>query len=234
MRSVSVPQRDMLKDLHIRAQREKRSGHYHRAIILYQLAESVVPDCAEISSRLAPLLAHEGRHFEAWRQFRRAGRSLVRQHQAEWALSIFYEATRMLPTECDAWRMCASLERRLGRPSHALEALLEGRRHFRSALHRDEAISLLDLARKIDPWDPHIVIDLSALLNQVGQTTRALGMLEELIARCSETDLSSALAARARITWSPRHVWSWLESSFGTIVPGGERALRLRFGASPD
>lgn len=234
MQAFSLHQREELKRLHAQAQREKLSGRYNRAIILYQLAQSIAPDCAELSSRLAPLLALEGRHFEAWRQFQRAGRSLVRQNHAEWALSIFYEATRMLPTECDAWRMCASLEKKLGRPGHALETLLEGRRHFRSALHRDQAIALLDLARKIEPWDPHIVIDLSSVLSQVGQVTRALNLLEDLIVRCPHDDLAAVLAARSRITWSPRHVWLWLESCYREIVPGEERALRLRFGDSSD
>ena len=42
------------------------------------------------------------------------------------ALSIFYQATRMLPTQSDAWRMSAFLEKKLGRPGHALDTLLEG------------------------------------------------------------------------------------------------------------
>ncbi len=206
------------------AQRAKLRARNARAITLYQYAQSLASDSAEIASRLAPLLALEGRHFEAWRQFQRAGRVLLRQNRTEWALSVFYEATRMLPMECEAWRVCAAIERSLGRMDHALETLLEGRRQFRSALNRDQAISLLELARRIEPWEPDIVIDLACLLSQTGQVDRGLLMLEELIGRCPDEQLSRARAAQLRITWSPCHIWLWLETCVRGLLPsGGER-----------
>lgn len=221
-----------LKQTLVEAHRAKLHGRYGRAIILYQFAQSHAPDSAEIASRLAPLLAHEGRNFEAWRQFQHAGRALVRENHAEWGLSVFYEATRMLPMECDAWRLCASLEKRLGRREHALETLLEGRRQFRSPLHRDQAMSLLELARKIEPWAPDIVTDLAGLLSQSGQHERAQHMLEVLLERCPEDEMSRVLATRSRITWAPTHLWSWAENHLRELMRPRATRLRERFGSS--
>lgn len=229
MQSFQEDPQVALKATLAEAHRAKLQGRYGRAVALYEFAQTLTRDHSMIACRLAPLLAHEGRHFESWRQFQRAGRALMRQDHPEWALSIYREATRMLPLEFDAWRICASIERRLGRLDQALETLLEGRRRFRSALHRDQAIALLGLARKLDPWDPDIVIDLAAQLNQAGQIKRARQLLEELIERSPEPDLSRVLAARSRMTWSPGHVWRWLESFVRRFVPGIDPTFKPRF-----
>ena len=202
------------------AHREKLRGRYGRAVVLYQYAQSVANDSAEIASRVAPLLALEGRHYESWRQYQRSGRALLKQNRTEWALSVFYEATRMLPKECDTWRVCASIERKLGRLDHALETLLEGRRQFRSALDCDQAIALLGMARHIEPWDTDIVLDLASLLSRIGQIDRALRLLEQLIDHCPDEDLHRIHAAQLRITWSPHHVGLWLETCLRQFMPG--------------
>ncbi|HIG69736.1 MAG TPA: hypothetical protein EYG46_08620 [Myxococcales bacterium] len=59
----------------------------------------------------------------------------------------------MLPTQCDAWRMCASLEKKLGRPGHALETL------FEDLIERcaDEDLALVLAARSRITWSPQHV-----------------------------------------------------------------------------
>lgn len=223
-----------LKETLAEAHRAKLQGRYSSAISLYEYAQTLTNNRAMIACRLAPLLAYEGRHFEAWRQFQRAGRALMRDDQPEWALSVYCEATRMLPLEFDAWRICASIERRLGRTEHALETLLEGRRHFRSALYRDQAIALLTLAQKIDPGDLDILIDIANLLHQGGQVRRARALLEERLEHGPETDISRLLAARSRLTWSPRHAFRWFESFLRDLLPRAQHLLRPRFRAMSD
>ncbi len=234
MQDCPVHPHVQLKNTLAEAHRAKLQGRYSHAIILYEHSQTLTHDNAMIASRVAPLLAHEGRHFEAWRQFQRAGRALMRNEHPEWALSVYREATQMLPLEFDAWRICASIERRLGRTDHALETLLDGRRRFRSALHRDQAIAMLGLARKIEPWDRDIVLDLAGLLHQGGQIRRARELLEQLIEHSPEADLSRVLAARSRMTWSPRHAWRWLETFLRGLAPGADPVRRPRLGSMPE
>ena len=54
----------------------------------------------------------------------------------------------MLPTQCDAWRMSAFLEKKSGRPEHALETLLE------DLIERcaDEDLALVLAARSRITW----------------------------------------------------------------------------------
>lgn len=207
------------KRLMLEAQRARARGRHRRAIVLYQYAQSREPGCAEIAARLAPILAYEGRHYEAWRQFRAAGKILLRQGRVEWALSIFHEATRCMPQECEAWRVSAELERKLGRDEQALQTLIEGRSHFRSALRRDQAIALLEQAREIEPWHPDVTVDLAGLLSQTGQGARALEILEELAQQSDESLATRARAAQFRITWSPQHAWLWLTSAVPRLAP---------------
>lgn len=227
--SLPVHPRVMLKNTLAQAHRAKLRGKLRQAIALYEYALTLTPDQAMIASRLAPLLAHEGRHFEAWRQFQKAGRALMRREQPEWALAVYREATAMLPLEFDAWRITASIERLLGRPDHALETLLEGRRRFRGPLHRDQAIALLDLARRLEPWDPDIVIDLAGLLQQAGQTQRADALLDALLEHSCAADAPRIHAARSRMTWSPRHLLRWMESFFGPLLRTFSRGPRSQY-----
>ncbi len=231
---LPVHPRVMLKNTLAEAHRAKLKGRVRQAIGLYEYALTLTSDHAMISSRLAPLLAHEGRHFEAWRQFQKAGRALMRREQPEWALAVYRDATRMLPMEFDAWRITASIERLLERHDHALETLLEGRRRFRSSLHRDQAIALLDLARRLEPWDADIVIDLAQLLQQAGQSQRADDLLDELLEHSPQAELPRIHAARSRITWSPRHVLRWLESFVRALMSTAPQSIRPHYGALRD
>ncbi len=231
--SLPVHPRVLLKNTLVQAHRAKLRGKLRQAISLYEYALTLTSDHAMIASRLAPLLAHEGRHFEAWRQFQKAGRALMRREQPEWALAVYREATRMLPLEFDAWRITASIERLLGRHDHALETLLEGRRRFRGPLHRDQAIALLDLARRLEPWDTDIVIDLAGQLQQAGQAQRADDLLDELLEHSPQAELARIHAARSRMTWSPRHLLRWLESFLQPLIKAAP-SIRPRYGALRD
>lgn len=191
------------------AQRARRGGRRRRAIALYQRALALEPDDLEVALALAPLLAWEGRHFESWSLFRHAGKSLLRSGRLEWCLSVFKDATRCLPFEFEAWRICAELEQKLRRPEDARETLLEGRQHFRSPALRGQAVALLKLARELDPWHPEIVIDLAQLTGQNEQEDDALDLLRHLALRCGARDVRRIRAAQLRMTWSVRFALLW-------------------------
>jgi thioredoxin-like negative regulator of GroEL len=191
------------------AQRARRAGRRRRAIALYQRGLALEPDDIEVALALAPLLAWEGRHFEAWSLFRQAGKALLRGGRLEWCLAVFKDATRCLPFEFEAWRICAELEQKLRRPEDARETLLEGRQHFRSPALRGQAVALLKLARSLDPWHPDIVIDLAQLTAQNEQEEDALDLLRHLALRCSARDIRRVRAAQLRMTWSVRFAVLW-------------------------
>jgi hypothetical protein len=126
-----------------------------------------------------------------------------------------------VPHEFEAWRLCSELELKLGREDAAFATLLEGRRAFRSALFRPQAIALLERARQLEPWDLEIGLDLARLYSQTDQKHAALELLDLLSLRAEGDDVRRVTALRLRITRSPRDVWSW---AIAWIAPPERRA----------
>ncbi len=184
-----------------------------KAIALYRWVLSVEPGNAEIHGKLAPLLAKSGQGFDAWVSYRRAARGLAREGLTEKALGIYREAASYLPRQLETWLAIFELERQRGRDADAREALLEGRRHFRTRRLRPMAIYLLRRIRSIDPWDIEIVLDLARLLGKTRQQKEAQMLLEELASRSQGRALRRGRAALLRMRPSISNMGLWLHAA---------------------
>ncbi len=191
-----------------RTRRRKR-----KAIALYRWVLSVEPGNAEIHSKLAPLLAKTGQHFDAWVSFRRAARGLAREGLIEKALGIYREAASCLPRQLETWLAIFELERQRGRDADAKDALLEGRRRFRQRNHRPQAMYLLRRMRSIDPWEIETVLDLARLLSRTSQQREAAMLLQELAGRSRGRDLRRVRTAQWRMRPTPAHTWLWIHAA---------------------
>jgi tetratricopeptide (TPR) repeat protein len=216
------------KRLLAEANRELQEGDERAAIVLYRRVLLEEPRNVAVALKAAPLLARTATSFEAWQLFRMASQELMRARRREECLAALKEACRCVPHEFEAWRLCSELELKLGREDAAFATLLEGRRAFRSAPFRPQAIALLERARQLEPWDLEIGLDLARLYSQTDQRHAALELLELLSLRAEGEDVRRVAALRFRITRSPRELWRW---AFAWIAPP-ER--RHRDEAQPD
>jgi len=204
-------QEDHRRRLFSHANRARAKGRVQRAVTLFRELLYEDPEDVDVILRLAPLLAREGEHFEAWSLYRQACKSLLASGRNEACLAAFREANRVLPYEFEGWRLTAELERKLGREREAFETLLEGRRQFRTRFVRAQAISLLRLAREIHAWDHAVVIDLAHLYLQNGQHAEALRLLDGALSHATPSQLADVRFAQLQATRSPRHLVLWLK-----------------------
>lgn len=207
-------QEDHRRALFSQANHARSKGRAQRAIALFRELLCDEPDDLDVILRLAPLLAREGEHFEAWALYRQACKALLAAGRNEACLAAFREANRVLPFEFEAWRLTAELERKLGREREAFETLLEGRRQFRTRFVRAQAIALLKLARQIHAWDHVVVVDLAHLLLQNGQRAEALRLLDGALAHAAPGQRAEVRLAQLQATHSARHLLLWLKQAF--------------------
>jgi len=189
-----------------------KQGRWRRATSCYRHILAAEPLNYEIHRRVAPLLARCGRSFEAWESFRLAAESPESVEDPKRAEAIYHSATRALPGCVDAWRALARTRLRCRRPEAALEALLEGRRHFRTRRAACKATQLLRDARQIAPWDRKIVLDLCQQLRRQRQPAEALFLLDELDRRCPAQERRSVRALIFRIDPTLGNTWRWLRA----------------------
>ena len=200
------------------AHRARNRGRERRAVSLYRRILLEDPRNADVALRVAPMLARRGEGFEAWQLYRRAARDFAMVKRWDECLVVYREACRFVPFEFEAWRLCAELQIKMGREDAAFETLIDGRMHFGGAGTRSQAIALLSRARAIEPWDPHVVLDLARLYAKAEQADVALELLSCLAARVHGRTLRQVRALQWRITLSFRFAWLWLRA-----LPEAER-----------
>jgi len=194
------------------AHRARNRGHDRLAIRLYRRILVEHPHDLEVALRVAPMLACAGDGFEAWQLYRRAALDYARARRYTECLAVYKEACRFVPFEFDAWRLCAELQLKLGKPECAFETLLDGRMNFGSPGSRSQAIALLTRAREIEPWDDYLLLDLAQLYAANDQTDLALELLSTLSCRVSGTLLRRVRSLQLRLTLSLRFAYLWLRT----------------------
>jgi tetratricopeptide (TPR) repeat protein len=196
------------------AEKARARGRRRRAISFYRRVLAAEPHDPNLHTRVAPLLAAAGKRFDAWQSYRQAAQAHLRKKCHEEALTLYREATKLLPMQIEAWQWVAKLELKRERKEAAIRALLEGRAKFRSRRRRPEAIALLREARGIDAWRVDIVLDLARLLRRSRQSPEAQWILGQLAERLSGRDLRIVRGAQWRIEPSLKHSWNWLRAAF--------------------
>jgi len=207
-RSKSYDRTRLLK----RAADARNKRKHKKAIALYREVLAVEPENSEIHQKIAPLLVHTRQGSEAMASYQKAAQGMLVRGFDDRAIGLYRAAADNLPREATLWRSVAELETRRGRKADAIEALLDGRQHFRSRKRRPEAIGLLIQARKLDPTDFRVSYDLACLLAKSGQRRHALRLLAELAMRSKGRNLRRV---RARLLWlspSPTSAWRYLRA----------------------
>ncbi len=194
------------------AHRARNRGRDRRAISLYKRILLEDPRNADVALRVAPMLARQGEGFEAWQIYRMVARDFAKARRYAECLTVYREACRFVPWEFEAWRLCAELQLKMGREEAAFETLVDGRNHFRDANGRGQAIQLLCRARAIEPWEPHVVLDLARLYTKTDQADIALELLTCLALRVRGTMLRRVRALQWRVTLDPRYAFLWLRA----------------------
>lgn len=194
------------------AHRSRNRGRDRRAISLYKRILLEDPHNADVALRLAPMLARRGEGFEAWQIYRLVARDFAKAKQYAECLTVYREACRFVPWEFEAWRLCAELQLKMGREEAAFETLVDGRNHFRDVNGRAQAIQLLCRARAIEPWEPHVVLDLARLYARSDQADVSLELLSCLALRVRGALLRRVRALQWRITLDPRYAFLWLRA----------------------
>ena len=183
-----------------------------RAIALYRRVLAVECNNADLHSKLAPLLAETGQAFDAWNSFRSTASAALREGRDYRALAVYREASRHLPREIQVWQALAGLLGKRGEAQAAVEALLEGSRHFRTPSLRPQAIHLLRRARTIDPWQLESVIELAGLLGRSQQREEARILLDGLVQRSVGRNMRQVRAAQLRLDPQLQTAWRYLRS----------------------
>ena len=207
---LTVPKhRQDVRQLRLRADRARVKGRVRRAIRLYRRVLAGQPDDPAIHRKLAPLLARRRRREESWQSYQVARRSLEERGFDAHAGGLLREAVELLPRNVLAWKGLAEIEISLGRTTDARNTLLEGRRYFRGARRRADAIALLSVAHQLDPDDVEIGRDLARQLRRSGRPRRAQEVLYQLLERIPNRRRS---LRRSLFLTTPtvRSLWAWI------------------------
>jgi len=196
------------------AARALAKGRIQKAVELYRWVLSVEPHNTQLHQKIAPLLARTGQCFDAWTSFHAAARGHLRDKDFDKALAVYRVAARHLPHRIEAWQCIARLASQRGRSADAVEALLEGRRHFRFHSQRQEAVALLRRAHELAPERPEIALDLARMLARTRQQGEAYMLLEGLASRSRGRTLRSVRGTQWRIWPTLRHTWWWIRDAW--------------------
>jgi tetratricopeptide (TPR) repeat protein len=208
LRAVRAREYQLLTEAH----RIRSRGRERAAIRLYRRILIENPSNLEVALRVAPMLAYAGEAFEAWQLYRRVALEYLREKKFGEALTVYREACRYVPSEFEAWRLCAELQLKMNRNDGAFETLIDGRMHFGGPHTRAQAIALLTRAREIEPWDDSLLLDLATLYAANDQPDLALELLSTLSCRVSGRPLRRVRALQLRLTRSPRYAFLWLKT----------------------
>ncbi|MGH0032828.1 MAG: tetratricopeptide repeat protein [Myxococcota bacterium] len=194
------------------AAQARARGKRRRAISLYRWVLAVERNNAELHAKLAPLLAETGQEFDAWQSFRLTAQAALREGREDKALAVYREAAQALPREIEAWQSVARVLAKRGDEQEAVEALLEGSRHFRTPYLRPQAVHLLRRARTVAPWHFETVIELAGLLGRTDQREEARMLLEGLSQRSKGRYLRRVRKAELRLDPGLATLWRFLRS----------------------
>ncbi len=195
------------------AMRATQRHRHKRAIALYRKILAVDPTDTQIHRKIAPLLAQTRQPDDAWESYRRAAEQLSKQGFVDQAIGTYREASTHLARQHRLWLALADLEVKRGRPVDAANALVDGSRRLRSRRTRQEAVTLLQQARKLQPGAFEPSYELAGVLASVGARDRAKRILQELVARAHGRQLRKVRGRQFFLSPTPAAAWRWLATA---------------------
>lgn len=198
------------RKLMTRAAKARQKGKNKRAISAYQQVLEAEPDDIEAHRKVAPLLARVSQHEAAKRSFISAMKGLIRDGFDAHALGVCHEATGFYPQEVVFWEGIARLRLKVASPADAINALLEGRKHFRKRKQIEDAMRLLLRAYEIDRSNLVVGLDLCRLLKRSGRRVQGRRILAQLATLHRGPELRQVRGAQFRNDPSLRTAWAYL------------------------
>ena len=194
------------------ARKAARKGDHTRAIAHFERVQEVEPHNTDVLRKLAAERAQAGQRAEAWRDYRRAGEALAGRGFVDQAIGVYREAATHLSDEAEVWEALSDLEVARKRTPDAVAVLLEGCRHFRSRRTRQQALSLLHRARRLDPSHFEANFGLASLLAKSGARARALRILDQLTRTARGRNLRRVRSRQLLLSPTPAAAWRWIAS----------------------
>jgi tetratricopeptide (TPR) repeat protein len=171
------------------ARRAGGRGKHAKAIALYEQIQQIEPENTDVLRRLAAQRVRAGQREDALRDCRSAAERLASRGFVEQAIGVYRDFASHVPDEVAVWEALSELELERERRPDAVGVLLEGRRFLRSRRRRQDALSLLRRARKIDPTHFEANFDLAGLLMRCGAPVPARRILVDLERHARGRDL---------------------------------------------
>ena len=199
-----------------RAAAARKKRKHKKAISLYRQVLAAEPRSTDLHQKIAPLLARTGQKADALSSYRIAAEALLAGGFKERAIGLLRAAAGELPREVELWLGVAELEASRGRKADAMQALLQGRRNFRSSRWRPQEIQLLTLARKLDPTQFRVSYDLACLLGRSGDRSQAVRLLEFV----GRQHPRHRLRVRARQLWLDPSLGGVSRLARALVLPG--------------
>lgn len=199
--------RGRLLEQAVQATRRRRRK---RAIAIYREILGVNPNDAHVHRKVAPLLARTKQHEDAWQSYSRAAGALTKQGFVDQAIGVYREACAHMCRDHRLWLALADLEVERKRPIDAVNALVEGARHLRSRRTQEQALALLQRARKIQPGSFEPNFELANLLVRAGARDRALKLLNQMAPRARGAQLRRLRRRLFFLSPTPASAWRWL------------------------
>ena len=193
-----------------KARRAAMRGRHKKAIALYERVRATEPEYSDVLRLLAAQRVRAGQNEEAWRDCQSAGSALIEKGFAEKACGVYRDFAFHAPKDVRVWHALADAQLIRERDPDAVAVLLEGRRSFRSRRQRQDAMTLLHRACKIDPDHFEASFDHADLLARSGREVQAQRMLLNLERKSSGRNLRRVRGRMFRLSPSPVLAWKWL------------------------
>ncbi len=197
------------------AHRAARRRNHRKAIELYERVRASEPQNTDVLRRLAAQRARAGQREDAWRDCCAAAEDFRKRGFVENAIGTYRDFVSFVPRERGAWFALSELELDRGRRQDAVGVLLEGRGFFGKKAHRQDALSLLHRARRIDPTHFEANLDLAGLLARQGSRPHARRILAELEPRAHGRNRRRLRWRQFRLDPGPRSAWRWISAHWG-------------------
>ncbi len=198
-------------ELLARASHARGRGRRRDAMLAYLEILKNSPDDHEVHGKLAPLLAAAGRRNEAWLSYQAGAQGYLAQGFVDRALSLYQQAADHLADEHEVWSKLVALQLERGAKSEAVQALLDGHRHFTSRKERTYAVAMLQQAHELAPERFAVTFALARLLLKE-KDARGEELLRHLAGGQHGAKRRMALA---RLFWlhpGPARLWQWLRA----------------------
>jgi len=167
------------KDVRSSAQKEVRSGNWHRAIDHYETLVDDDPEDVRSRLKLADLYTRVGDEQRAIDSYREVGDRHAEKDLYQKAVAVYKQAIRLDPEDPELHRKVGEAYHRIDRLKDAAQALRRAQKRYKRRGDRDEQLEILEELIRLDPDDVGLRIQLAETCAKEDRTDEALRRFRE-------------------------------------------------------